>query len=129
MKILKGVIRSHKSKGKQYNNQRKNTLWQTINNKTLYKTLKIKQHELRLKDKQYHGSIDKRTTIIYKTLHRKHKIEQHRIPLKFGVEPRYSGRVSSSCSTCGIRRFSLVKKPVICHKWERGEVICTTNST
>ena len=39
-----------------------------------------------------------------KTLHRRLKIEQHEPPLKIGSECRCSGSVSSSCSTCDIRR-------------------------
>ena len=35
-----------------------------------------------------------------------------RIPLKTGGELRFSGRISSSCSTSGIRRFKLVAKLV-----------------
>jgi hypothetical protein len=38
-----------------------------------------------------------------------------RIPLKAGGELRYSGRVSSSCSTSGTRRVNLVINPVISH--------------
>ena len=34
-------------------------------------------------------------------------------PVKTGGELRCSGRVSSSCSTSGTRRFNLVENPVI----------------
>jgi len=39
-----------------------------------------------------------------------------RTPLKTGDELRCSGRVSSSCSTSGIRRVNLVTNPVISHE-------------
>ena len=42
-----------------------------------------------------------------------------RTPLKTGGELRFSGRVSSSCSTSGTRRFNLVTNPVISR--ERGK--------
>jgi len=38
-----------------------------------------------------------------------------RATLKIGGELRYSGTVSSSCSTSDTRRVSLVTKPVISH--------------
>ena len=38
-----------------------------------------------------------------------------RTPLKTGGEIRYSGKVSSSCSTSGARRVNLVTNPVISH--------------
>ena len=47
-------------------------------------------------------------TAIYKTLHRKLKTEQHKPTLKTEGELVFSRRVSSSCSTCDIRRLSLV---------------------
>ena len=37
-------------------------------------------------------------------------------PLKTGGELRYSGRVSSSCSNSGTRRFNIVTNPVIFHE-------------
>ena len=39
-----------------------------------------------------------------------------RTPLKIGGELRCSGRISSSCSTSGIRRVNLVINLVISHK-------------
>jgi hypothetical protein len=51
-------------------------------------------------------------------------------PLKTGGELRYSGRVSSSCSSSGTRRGNLVTNPVICHewgKWNISMVICDTD--
>ena len=39
-----------------------------------------------------------------------------RTPLKTEGELRWSGKVSSSCSTSGTRRVNLVKKPVISHE-------------
>ena len=40
-----------------------------------------------------------------------------RAPLRRGGELRCSGRVSSTCSTSGIRRVNLVTNPVISHEW------------
>ena len=40
-----------------------------------------------------------------------------------------SGWVSSSCSTCGTRRVTLVTKPVIGHKWRKDLIVITTNGT
>ena len=39
-----------------------------------------------------------------------------RTPLKTGGELRFSGRVSSSCSTSGTRRVDLLTNPVISRK-------------
>jgi len=49
----------------------------------------------------------KEQTTLYKTLHKKQKIEQHE-PTNTGGKLRYSGRVSSSCSTRGTRRVTLI---------------------
>ena len=40
---------------------------------------------------------------------------------------RCSGRVSSSCSTCGTGRITLVTNPVISHEWEKDRIVNTTN--
>jgi len=50
-------------------------------------------------------------TTIYKTLHRKLKS-----PTKNRGEIGYSGRVSSSCSTCVTRHVVLVINPGISHE-------------
>jgi hypothetical protein len=47
-------------------------------------------------------------TMNYKTKH---------VKLNIWGESRYSGRISSSCSTSGTRRFTFVANPVICHEW------------
>ena len=39
-----------------------------------------------------------------------------RTPLKIVGERRYSGKVGSSCSTCGTRRVNLVTNPVKSHE-------------
>jgi hypothetical protein len=49
----------------------------------------------------------------------KTKDQVSRTPLKSGSELRFSGRLSSSCSTSGTRRVNLVTNPVISH--ERGK--------
>ena len=38
-------------------------------------------------------------------------------PLKIGVEPIYSGEVSSSCSTCSNRHVILATNQVASHEW------------
>jgi hypothetical protein len=40
-----------------------------------------------------------------------------------------SGRVGSSCSSCGTRRATLVTNPVISHEWEMNRVVLTTSGT
>jgi len=63
------------------------------------------------KDRKHNGQKknDKRQIIIYQTLHRKLMREQPLIP-EDGL--RFSRKVSSSFSTCGIRRVILVANPV-----------------
>jgi hypothetical protein len=46
----------------------------------------------------------------------KTKDQVTRTPLKTRDELRCSGRVGSSCSTCGTRRFNLVTNQVISHE-------------
>jgi hypothetical protein len=48
-----------------------------------------------------------------------------RIPLKTGDEPMFSGKVSSSCTTSGTRRATLVTNPVISHEWGKDQVMLT----
>ena len=61
-----------------------------------------------------------------------------RTPLKMGVERRCSGRVSSSWSSCGIRRVNLAKKNSdkswiskelgsVYDKWNISMIICDTD--
>jgi hypothetical protein len=52
-----------------------------------------------------------------------------RFPLKIGGELRYSGRVSSSCSTSGTRRVNLVTTPEINHGWGKDREVFTTSGT
>ena len=54
--------------------------------------------------------------MIYKILHR-NQDQARQTPLKPRGELMCSGRVSSSCSTCGICRVTLVTNPVISHEW------------
>jgi len=49
-------------------------------------------------------------TMIYKTKHRKLKIELHESHRNTGGELRCFGRISSSCSTHGTCRVTLVSK-------------------
>jgi hypothetical protein len=48
-------------------------------------------------------------------------------PLKTGGELRWSGKVSSSCSTSGTRRFNLVTNPVTSHEWGKDREVFTTS--
>jgi hypothetical protein len=55
-------------------------------------------------------------------------------PTNTGSELMRSDRVSSSCSTSGIRHVDRVTNPVICHEWGKGQkvehisvVICDTD--
>jgi hypothetical protein len=52
-----------------------------------------------------------------------------RTPLKTGGELRWSGRVSSSCSTSGTCRINLVTNPVISREWGRDREVFTTSGT
>ena len=47
-------------------------------------------------------------------------------PLKTGGGLMCSGRVSSSFSTSGTRRITLVKSPVISHEWEKDREVFTS---
>ena len=49
--------------------------------------------------------------------------------LKTGGELRCSVRVSSSCSTCGTRRFNLVTCPLISNEWGKDREVFTTSET
>ena len=51
------------------------------------------------------------------TKHYKIKNRAKRMQPKAGVEFRFSGKVSSSSSTYGTRRVTLVTNPVINHDW------------
>jgi hypothetical protein len=52
-----------------------------------------------------------------------------RNPLKTGGELRCSGRVSSSCSTSGIRPVNLVTNTVISREWGKDRGVFTTSGT
>jgi hypothetical protein len=52
-----------------------------------------------------------------------------RTPLTTGGALRYSGRVSSSCSTSDIRRVNLVTNPVISHERGKNRQVFTTSGT
>ena len=69
----------------------------------------------------------KRTNNDLQNITQKTKDRARRIPLQTRGELRGSRRVSSSCSTCGPRRVTIVTNPVISH--ERGEdrIVITTN--
>ena len=44
-------------------------------------------------------------------------------------ELRYSGRVSSSCSTSATRRVTLVTNPSISHEWGKDRIVIMTNGS
>ena len=50
-------------------------------------------------------------------------------PLRTGFELRWSGMVSSSCSTSGTRRVNLVTNPVISHEWGKDQEVFRTSGT
>ena len=52
-----------------------------------------------------------------------------RTSLKTGAELRYSGMVSSSCSTSDTRRVNLIANPVINHEWGNDREVFTTSGT
>ena len=52
-----------------------------------------------------------------------------RTPLKTRSELMCSGRVSSSCTTFGNRRVSLVTHPMLSHEWGKDRIVITTNRT
>ena len=64
------------------------------------------------------------TKHIYKT-----KDRVTRTPLKTGGELRWSGRVSSSCSTSDIRCVNLVTNSVISHERGKDREVFTTSGT
>jgi hypothetical protein len=71
------------------------------------------------------GGVEQRSTKhTYKT-----KDRVTRTPLKTGGERKYSGRVSSSCSTSGTRRVNLVTNPVISREWGKDREVFTTSGT
>ena len=67
-------------------------------------------------------------TTIYKTYTYNWRLS-NTIPLKTGGELRCSGRVSSSCSTCGTRRVNLVTNLVISREWGKDREVLTTSGT
>jgi hypothetical protein len=69
-------------------------------------------------DRQYTGQkkTDKRTNNDLQNITHKTKDRVTRAPLKTGGELRFSRRVSSSCSTSGTRRVTLVTNPVTSHE-------------
>jgi hypothetical protein len=64
---------------------------------------------------------------INKTLQIKIKDRATRTPLKTGSKLGCSGRVGSSCSTCGTRRVTLATNPVISHEWAKNLIVTKRN--
>jgi hypothetical protein len=60
------------------------------------------------------------------TITQKNKDRAIRTPLITGDELKYSGRVSSSFSTSGTRRVTLVTKPVIIYKGGKDRIMIMT---
>ena len=71
------------------------------------------------KNRQHNGQKDKQHTHTTKG-------RVTRTPLSTGGKLRSSGRVSSSCSTSGIRRVNLVTNSVLSHKWRKNREVRTT---
>jgi len=59
----------------------------------------------------------------------KSKDRATRNTLKFGSKLGYFGRVTSSCSTCGTRRVTLVTNLVVSHEWGKNRIVITTRFT
>ena len=59
----------------------------------------------------------------------KNKDRVTRTILRIGGELRCSGRVSSSCSTSGTRRVTLVTNLVISHEWGKDRKVLMTSGT
>ena len=79
-----------------------------------------------MKDRQHTGQKDKQRST--KHTH-KTKDRVTRTTPKTGGELRYSGRISSSCSTSGTRRLNLVTDLVINHEWGKDREVFTTTGT
>ena len=77
-----------------------------------------RQHIGQKKDRQHIGQKkkDKKTSSNLQNTTQKIKDRVARTPLKIGSEQMCSGRVGSSCSSCGTRRATLVTNPVISHE-------------
>ena len=92
---------------RRYNSQKK-PWWQTIQKS---KETMMTDNTIVKRTKKYKGQ-----TIIYKTCtrHRKLKIAQRESHQKTGSELGCSGRVGSSCCTCGTRRFTFAINPTYC---------------
>jgi hypothetical protein len=84
------------------------------------------------KDRQCNGQKkkDERTNNDLQNItHKKTKDRVTRTPLKSMGELRCSGRVRSSCSTSGARRFTLVTILVISHEWGKDHEVFTKSAT
>ena len=80
------------------------------------------------KDRQRNGQKEKQLS----TKHYKQKQTKDRatrIKLKTVGELRCSGRVSSSCSTCGTLHVIRVTNPVISYEWGKDRIVITINGT
>jgi len=67
--------------------------------------------------------IRKKTRNDLQNITQKTKDRTTRTPLKIGDERKCSGRISSSCSTCGTRRVTLVTNPVVYHEWGKDRIV------
>ena len=83
------------------------------------------------KDRQHNGQKkkDKRTNNDLQNNTQKTTDRATRTPLKTGGELRWSGRVSSSCSTSGTWCVTLVRNPVISLEWGKDRDVLTTSRT
>ena len=82
------------------------------------KSLKIPKGVIRIRksqDRQHNGKKEKKNKDLQNTTP-KTKDRATRTPLKTGGEFMCSGSVSSSCSTSGTRRVTVVTTPVISHE-------------
>jgi len=69
---------------------------------------------------------DRRTNNDLQSITQKSKDRATRTSLKTGRELRFSGRVSSFCSTCGTRNVTSVTNMVINHESGKDQIVITT---
>jgi hypothetical protein len=70
---------------------------------------------------------NKRTNNDLQNITQKTKDRTTRTKIKTGCEVRCSGKESRSCFTCGARRGTLIRNPVISHEKGKDRIMITTN--
>ena len=72
---------------------------------------------------------DNRTNNDLQNITHNTKDQVTRTPLNTGCEHMWFGLITSSCSTSGTRRVTLVTNPVISHEWRKSREVFTTSGT